>query len=67
MSFLGKNGAYGSSKQNVHVCINIQGDNGVPLNYNRFRQQTGQKPGYLLFSVRLVRLHGHVKCMIVYF
>ena len=65
MSFLEKNGAYrfGSLKQNTHVCIYMQeGDNRVPLNYYRFRQQTG-----LLFSVRLFRLHGYVKCMIVYF
>ena len=56
--FWEKNGAYsfGSSKQNTHICIYIQeSDNGVPLNYYRFREQTG-----LLFSVRLSRLHGYV-------
>ena len=56
MSFLEWNYRFGSSKQNTHVCIYIQeGDNGVPLNYYRFHQQTG-----LLFSLRLFRLHGYV-------
>ena len=50
-----ENGAFFVLVVKKHVCIYTQeGDNGLYLHYNHHRQWIEQKPGSLLFSMRVV-------------